>query len=78
MAAWVQILGAIAVVELTVGKQDYENKVRAQGDWDQASTCLVLLVVALAASNTAEPIVPRHCTPLSFVVISAAAGACRL
>ncbi|CAM9252022.1 unnamed protein product [Laminaria digitata] len=25
-AAWVQILGAIAVVELTVGKQDYENK----------------------------------------------------
>ena len=28
-AAWVQILGAIAVIELTVGKQDYENKVRA-------------------------------------------------
>lgn len=27
LAAWVQILGAIAVVELTVGKQDYENKV---------------------------------------------------
>lgn len=26
-AAWVQILGAIAVVELTIGKQDYENKV---------------------------------------------------
>lgn len=25
-AAWVQILGAIAIVELTVGKQDYENK----------------------------------------------------
>lgn len=28
LAAWVQILAAIAVVELTVGKQDYENKVR--------------------------------------------------
>lgn len=28
-AAWVQILGAIAVIELTVGKQDYENKVRS-------------------------------------------------
>lgn len=28
LAAWVQILGAIAVVELTIGKQDYENKVR--------------------------------------------------
>lgn len=27
LAAWVQILGAIAIVELTVGKQDYENKV---------------------------------------------------
>lgn len=26
-AAWVQILAAIAVIELTVGKQDYENKV---------------------------------------------------
>lgn len=27
LAAWVQILGAIAVIELTIGKQDYENKV---------------------------------------------------
>ena len=34
-AAWVQILGAIAVIELTVGKQDYENKVREHtvGSW---------------------------------------------
>lgn len=27
LAAWVQILAVIGVIELTVGKQDYENKV---------------------------------------------------
>lgn len=26
-AAWVQILAVIGIIELTVGKQDYENKV---------------------------------------------------
>eukprot|EP00903_Cladosiphon_okamuranus_P013174 g12287.t1 len=37
LAAWVQILGAIAVVELTVGKQDYENKAPGElGNFGQA------------------------------------------
>eukprot|EP00904_Undaria_pinnatifida_P005896 jgi/Undpi1/2436/HiC_scaffold_13.g05817.m1 len=36
-AAWVQILGAIAVIELTVGKQDYENKAPGEfGNFGQA------------------------------------------
>ncbi|CAM9516434.1 unnamed protein product [Hapterophycus canaliculatus] len=37
LAAWVQILGAIAVVELTIGKQDYENKAPGElGSFGQA------------------------------------------
>jgi len=36
-AGWVQILGAIAVIELTVGKQDYENKAPGElGNFGQA------------------------------------------
>ncbi|CAM9547973.1 unnamed protein product [Ectocarpus sp. 8 AP-2014] len=37
LAGWVQILAAIAVVELTVGKQDYENKAPGElGNFGQA------------------------------------------
>lgn len=46
LAGWVQILAAIAVVELTVGKQDYENKVGAD-----AALVLLGLVVNAACSQ---------------------------
>ncbi|CAM9507144.1 unnamed protein product [Choristocarpus tenellus] len=37
LAAWVQILAAIGIIELTVGKQDYENKAPGEfGDFGQA------------------------------------------
>ncbi|CAM9180924.1 unnamed protein product [Ascophyllum nodosum] len=37
LAAWVQILAFIAAIELTVGKQDYENKAPGElGDFGQA------------------------------------------
>lgn len=39
LAGWVQILAAIAVVELTVGKQDYENKVCAPAVASSSCTC---------------------------------------
>lgn len=46
-AAWVQILAVIGIIELTVGKQDYENKVRRRV---VVQTLLDLLVIRYCCS----------------------------